>query len=832
MTFKRLNHKLPSVVWTSALLLGGTQFVGACGSDTTPSTRGPSRILTATGGTSGKGAGTAGTTAAGTGGAGGHGGSKTNGGTGGSIGTGGGVETGGTKTNGGRSNQGGSGGSQPITEAGAGQGGESGEGGVLETGGTGAVGGGNGGTGGGSCDQSVTTLASVPEAWALAVDAGYVYFTSNQTAGSVARVPVTGGDVETVASNELYPHEVAAANGLLFWAALDTEAGDLVQATTSGSNRHELITEPPSTAGEPGATSGILFVAADATNVYYSANFNDIHARSIATGSDVELTEGPYDSLIVDVALHGSNVYWTNNGVSAFQTPEAQTAVVARSAADGSTAAVSLESRLDYPQYQIAVDDNYVYWSDESAIYRTSHDGGSDFQTLVTLPPAPPDESPIVDMISDGSALFFTDGVSIYRVPVAGGTPTLVTTGWTSIERLALTDSNLVFTDSKRGVVASVAKCAGTTTVTFGTGGAGGQGAGGAQNQGGTGGVSSAQGGAGQGGAVAAGAGGTNAQGGVAGSAGASDCGGHGCPAAVSVGTVPNANGLAIDGSYLYASEHMSAGDIVRIPLAGGDPEPIVTNQTKPFDIAVDADNVYFILDDTAQNYQPGPEHLVYAPKTGGAAQPLVTGIGNGGTGRVTSDGTFVYYVTGYNSVYRLGKNAGYPAVVSAGTYGSVVVDLAVDGTDAYWVNEGTYNSTYTAFLPNTAYVGAAPVSGRADLGHHGLDTGMNGLQRVAVDATNVYFVDRTSVYRHSRAGGPNVVLGAIPTANATIVDMLADGGYVYFADAKGVYRIPAAGGSLETLTYGWTQIQSIITDATSVYFTDSTVGAVMKQTK
>jgi hypothetical protein len=801
--------------------------MGACGSDNTPSSRGPSRILTATGGSSGNAGGTAGTAGLGTGGAGGRGGSGTHGGTGGTLTTGGTLATGGTKTNGGKSNRGGSGGTHPVIEAGAGQGGESagGEAGQLETGGT-SAGGGNGGTAGVSCDQSVTTLASVPEAWALAVDAGYAYFTSNQLEGSVARVPVTGGNVEPIATDELFPHNVAAANGLVFWAALGTEAGHLIQATTSGSDRHELLTDPPSNPDAPGATSGILFVAADATNIYYTANFNDIHARSIATGTDLALSQGPYDSLIVDAQLHGSNLFWTNDGVSAFQTPEAQTAVVARAGISGATAAVSLESRLDYPQFEIAVDDSHVFWSDESAIYSTSLDGG-DFQTIVPLPVAPSGESPIVDMISDGSALFFTDGTSIYRVAVAGGTVTLVTSGWTSIEHLALTDSSLLFTDSKRGVVASVAKCAGTTSVPFGSGGMGGQGSGGASSQAGTGGVS--QGGTGQGGASQGGAtalGGASAQGGVAGGAGASDCGGHGCPAATLAAAVPNAYGLAIDANYLYASEYSSSGNIVRIPLTGGDAEPIVTGVVDAYDIAVDAENVYVALNDIPAG------HVVSALKTGGTAQPLVTGVGAGGTGRVTSDGEFVYYVTGYNSIYRVDKNAGFPAVIAAGPYNSVVTDVAVDGTDAYWLNNGIFNSTYTAMLPDTAYVGAAPVSGRADLGHHGLSTSMNNLQRIAVDRTNVYFIDGTSVYRHPRAGGPTVVLGAIAPASGTIGDLLADGAYVYFADKTGVYRMPITGGSTETLTYGWGHILSLVTDSSSVYFTDSVAGAVMKHDK
>jgi hypothetical protein len=244
-------------------------------------------------------------------------------------------------------------------------------------------------------------------------------------------------------------------------------------------------------------------------------------------------------------------------------------------------------------------------------------------------------------------------------------------------------------------------------------------------------------------------------------------------------------------------------------------------------DIAVDDTNVYVCRADT------GVGSLVKVPKTGGALTLLANGVAQYGVGRVTTQGGFAYYVTGFNALYRVFTGGGTPTIFAAGPYGSNVTDLAVDDGEIFFLNDGTYNANFTMKLPGTGYVGRAPISGSTTLGHTALKRGLDYPQyRIAIDDTYVFFIDDTTLYRTSRRGGPTIELSPIAPASGLIVDLLSDGQNVYFADVHGVYRLPVGGGSVETLTYGWSGVRTIAVNATDLYFTDNTSGAVLKRPK
>jgi hypothetical protein len=221
--------------------------------------------------------------------------------------------------------------------------------------------------------------------------------------------------------------------------------------------------------------------------------------------------------------------------------------------------------------------------------------------------------------------------------------------------------------------------------------------------------------------------------------------------------------------------------------------------------------------------------------KSGGSGQLLDTGDSSFGIGRVISDGAFAYYLSLYNVIYRISTTGtGTTSFVAAGPYGSTVSDLFVSGNELFWTNDGTYSdNTYTTKVPGSAYVASTPVTGSTTLGHHAMPAGLSSpLQRITADASNVYFIDGTNVYRQSRNGGSPVVLAPIAPASGTIVDLHADGAYLYFADLHAVYRLPTAGGSVETLSAGWSSLRSLAVDAESVYFTDYGGNQVLKRPK
>lgn len=282
--------------------------------------------------------------------------------------------------------------------------------------------------------------------------------------------------------------------------------------------------------------------------------------------------------------------------------------------------------------------------------------------------------------------------------------------------------------------------------------------------------------------------------------------------------------GLAADGDSVYFSTLAAAGSIMRLPRSGGSPEPIAQNEPWPHDIAIDDTNVYWCLNDAPSG------HLARATKAGGDRKTLANGIGNG-VGRVTSDGTFAYFTTGYNSVFRVHVDGGSLSMIAAGRYNSGTEDVAAFDGEVFWLN-AMWNANYTAKLPDTGYLGRAPVSGSSHVGHFELSSYLSGLARVAVDQAYVYYVDNVAVYRAPRSGGEPLELALLADGTVQVVDLHTDGQTLYFADLHAVYRLPVAGGSVETLSHGWNSIRALAVTDTDVYFTDYGGGAVLKVPK
>jgi hypothetical protein len=161
------------------------------------------------------------------------------------------------------------------------------------------------------------------------------------------------------------------------------------------------------------------------------------------------------------LAFFAGQLYWANSGIwnAAYTLKEPGTAGIARVSVSGTPQPSALVTQLDYPQFSIAVDDAHVFWSDQRAIYRTGLLGGS-YVTVASLTDPPVSAvlptihvSPIVDLVSDGSNLYLADAQKVYRVPVSGGTPEVVSWGWSGIQQLAVNANAVYFTDGVAGVV-------------------------------------------------------------------------------------------------------------------------------------------------------------------------------------------------------------------------------------------------------------------------------------------------------------------------------------------------------------------------------------------
>jgi hypothetical protein len=363
-----------------------------------------------------------------------------------------------------------------------------------------------------------------------------------------------------------------------------------------------------------------------------------------------------------------------------------------------------------------------------------------------------------------------------------------------------------------------------------GTSGAGTSGSGGAVANGGSGGAIAGSGGA-------AGELGAAGDDGAAGAA--DDCGGHGCPAPTIINTT-NPNGLALDGTYVYWTTVGPTGTVQRAPIAGGAAQPIATSEPDAFDLAVAGGDAFWLLNDTNVG------EVIEASVAGTNRLQLATGVATGfvpAISSVSSDGASVYFVANFNDIAKIpiGVSTASPVpAISTGPNNSNIIDMVLFGGQLYYTNNGIFNSTYTAKLPNTAAIRSVdPAAGNGSVT---LVSQLNfPLFEIAVDSAHIFWNDDQNIYSTGLIGGVATPLIAVdPVAGGTtlpfppspVPDMVSDGVHLYYADAHTVYRVPVAGGSRHTVSFGWQSIQHLAVDANHVYFTDYGGGAVVEVAK
>ena len=205
---------------------------------------------------------------------------------------------------------------------------------------------------------------------------------------------------------------------------------------------------------------------------------------------------------------------------------------------------------------------------------------------------------------------------------------------------------------------------------------------------------------------------------------------------------------------------------------------------------------------------------------TGGTCAPDVKYAAPGAWG-VAVDATTVYWTQ--PALGRvLSAAGGAPAVLLASIAPSTPQGIAVDATQVYWTTGGT------------GTVMSCPLAGCAG-NPTTLATGLPGPQGIAVDSTSVYWVNQTAgtVMKCATAG-----CGAAPTLLATgpgtPSSIALDTTSVYWATAGGgtVMKCPLGGGGSTTIASGLSNAAAVAVDATRIFWIDGGSGKVMKLAK
>lgn len=150
---------------------------------------------------------------------------------------------------------------------------------------------------------SPVTVASAPDAQKLAVEGGWVYFTSSGLDGiEVLRVPTGGGVPQLLgqSSGPAFVPALAVGAGWVFWADGDR----LLKVPLAGAAQPETV-----------ATAfGLWQVALDATSVYWGTD-GGMHLMKAPVDSAAAATLATaFAEPVTEIAVDASWVYWTSYG--------------------------------------------------------------------------------------------------------------------------------------------------------------------------------------------------------------------------------------------------------------------------------------------------------------------------------------------------------------------------------------------------------------------------------------------------------------------------------------------------------------------------------------
>jgi hypothetical protein len=245
-------------------------------------------------------------------------------------------------------------------------------------------------------------------------------------------------------------------------------------------------------------------------------------------------------------------------------------------------------------------------------------------------------------------------------------------------------------------------------------------------------------------------------------------------------------------------------GVIESVPPAGAEVGVLARVPAPAWDMALGGDSLWV----------SGGGGVTRVPLDGAPTSLVATGLAR--PHAIASDGRWVFVVdvdaapTGMlraSRVERIAASGGAPAIVAS--YEGEVVDVALDGTNAYWADvlEGT--------IVTAPEAGGEP---RA-LAH---DRGLP--EQVLVDATSLYWVEKRSesLWKMPKAGGAPVKLAQDFAGFAHAVVHGASIAWVNEAAVDGGFRVlsvPAAGGDEQTVSATVDGIDALASDGAHLYW-------------
>jgi hypothetical protein len=266
--------------------------------------------------------------------------------------------------------------------------------------------------------------------------------------------------------------------------------------------------------------------------------------------------------------------------------------------------------------------------------------------------------------------------------------------------------------------------------------------------------------------------------------------------------------GIAVDSTRVYIAEN-AGGQLLALPLGGGT-AAIVATDKRPVRVAVDATALYW----TSQTGSVKSVSL-----SGGAPNTIFATTGE--TDGIALGASSVYWTVVGQGGSVLSAPLGGGAATTIATSQDDPLYLAVTSTAAYWIDGDIYGSMDGGCLMTAPLDGGPPAA---------LSPWQNlAGGAVAVDATNVYWAQETSIFSRPLGGGATTTLvsGVGPT------DIAVDASHVYWTErsTNSINKVPITGGAATVVAKSFQLPMYLAVDATSVYWTDF-ADLVMKAAK
>jgi hypothetical protein len=189
--------------------------------------------------------------------------------------------------------------------------------------------------------------------------------------------------------------------------------------------------------------------------------------------------------------------------------------------------------------------------------------------------------------------------------------------------------------------------------------------------------------------------------------------------------------GMAIDEKYVYWN---AGGKILRVSKNGGQPETVASeNVGIGLDLAVDNEKVYWANHGYYSANSPTSKPIYAVAKQGGKAE--IFADAQNIPHSLVVDEQFVYWVTP-SSILKQAKSGGQPQVIYQASDREGVDELAQDTENLYFGFRGAGESRWA--LRKVSKQGGEPQT----------LVKTYSLKPVAVDETNVYFVDEESMMK------------------------------------------------------------------------------------